>query len=92
MVVLTHRLTRPAERLLEDAAALDSCHVEPSPAPGAIVFSTGLLTLIRQQFRRAFAHAVIVRLGDAHGGFVCESNQALVGNRESELAVECVLA
>ena len=92
MVLLTRGLTRPAERILEDDAVVDFCGVEPSPAAHVMVFSTGFLALKGQQFLPAVAHPVIVRFSDAHRGFVRESNQALVGDSESELAVEYALA
>jgi hypothetical protein len=91
MVPLTRCLTAPADRLREDAAVLNSRDVEPSPAAHMMVFSTSLLVLKRQQPWCAVAHAVIVRLSDSHGGLVRESNQAVVRNRESELAIKGVL-
>jgi len=92
MVPLTGCLTAAAERIREDDAVVNSRDVEPSPAAHVMVFSISFLALKRQKPWRAVAHAVIVRLSDSRGRFVRESNQALVRNRESELAIEGVLA
>ena len=91
MVLLIPGLTCSAERIVEDDAVLNLWDVEPSPAADFLIFSSSFLPLIRQQLRSAVPQPVVVRLGDSHYGLVGESNQALVRDGESELAIKVCL-
>src|SRR5262245_12506207 len=88
MVPLIRRFTGPGKRVFEDDAVLELGGVEQSPAAGVFALPARFLTLVGQQLRLAIADAVIVRLRDPDGAVIPESQQALVGDGESELRVE----